>query len=105
MESFGFALFLSISSTSLWGGVFPFLPHSLQSSRITASFYIVQLVAAFATYSIMVVLSYRRPRNGLAVHAGACSIVYAFGSLPLIAAMYAMPSRFRSSSLPPYSQA
>ncbi len=43
VPSFGYATFLSINATSIWGGIYPYLPAFCQTSLTTIVFYTVQI--------------------------------------------------------------
>ena len=45
MPSFGYATFLSVNATSIWGGIYPYLPDFCQTSLTTIVFYTVQIAA------------------------------------------------------------
>ena len=45
VPSFGYATFLSINATSIWGGIYPYLPAFCQTSLTTIVFYTVQIAA------------------------------------------------------------
>ena len=53
VESFGFALCLTISATSIWGGIFPYLQDVLRTNETTALFYTVQLLAMCGTFAAL----------------------------------------------------
>ena len=83
-----YALFLTVNATSIWGGVFPFIPRAFQTTLITQTFYFAQAVALCATFLILMLISYRHHRN-----AGSISVAWAvtpmfLGSSCLVAAMY-----------------
>lgn len=60
--SFGFAVILSINTTSVWGGVFPFFPQDAQTTLSTVVFYLVQLSSTLATYLACMLITWKRPR-------------------------------------------
>lgn len=84
----GFALFLAVNATSVWGGVFPFLPEEFQIPTVTVSFFAAQTIASALTYVVCVLCSYfcARLTNRVLPHLG--TIPMLAGSCALIAAMY-----------------
>lgn len=86
--SFGFAVILSINTTSVWGGVFPFFPQEAQTTLSTVIFYLVQLSSTLATYFVCMMLTWRKPRRIEHMSVLVPSIPLSFGSLLLIGAMY-----------------
>lgn len=84
----GFALFLAVNATSVWGGVFPFLPEEFQIPAVTVSFFSTQTIASALTYIACVLCSYfcARLTNHVLPHLG--TIPMLAGSCALIAAMY-----------------
>ena len=86
--NFGYALFLSISAASIWGGVFPYLSSELQTSETTAWFYTIQMLAFCATFAINFAHAYASPQRTSKVHAVGFSVPFVIGPLMLIAAMY-----------------
>ena len=45
VSSWGYACFLTVNATSIWGGVFPFLPLEFQTAEITLTFFLAQALA------------------------------------------------------------
>lgn len=88
VENFGFALFLSISATSIWGGVYPYLMANLQMPSTTAWFYIVQMTSFCATFGASLLVSYRKPQGAWRAHAVGFTVPLVIGPLLLISAMY-----------------
>ncbi|ANE23256.1 hypothetical protein AAY81_09270 [Denitrobacterium detoxificans] len=86
--SLGYALFVAVNATVIWGGVFPFLPMSFQAREITVSFFLTQSIA-FMFYFVLCTLCARfntiRPVHRFLEHN---SIGYALGWIALIAATY-----------------
>lgn len=85
----GYALFLTVNATSIWGGVFPFIPIEFQTPEVTLSFFLAQLIALCATLLTAMALAYYRPafvKRSLAI---ATSVPVVAGSLCMIFAMYA----------------
>lgn len=84
----GYALFVTINATSLWGGVFPFFPIEFHTPTITLLFSLAQSIAYCATFFLTALVIYYRPmliRRAM-VFAGGIPIV--LGACCLIAAMY-----------------
>lgn len=44
-SSWGYACFLTVNATSVWGGIFPFLPLEFQTVEVTLTFFLTQAVA------------------------------------------------------------
>ncbi len=88
MSSLGYALFLAVNATGVWGGIFPFLPLEFQTPTILFWFFLAQSVAFFASFLASGLVVYFLPgptRRLSAVLAGA---PYLVGWLCLIAALY-----------------
>ena len=47
---FGYATFLSINATSIWGGIYPYLPAFCQTSLTTIVFYTVQIAVFWLAF-------------------------------------------------------
>lgn len=88
VERFGFALFLTLNATSVWGGIFPFLPDSTRTSDSTIAFFALQLAAYSLTFFAFMTSSYRRPSatRSISVLPGSCAL--AASGVMLVAAMY-----------------
>ena len=86
--SLGYALFLAINATAVWGGVFPFLPLSIQSSDIMLAFFLVEASTFAVAFLASVIGSYYLPGRTKRFLVIAASIPYAFGWVCLIAASY-----------------
>lgn len=86
--SFGFAVILSINTTSVWGGVFPFFHPDAQTTLSTVVFYLVQLSATLATYLASMALTWKRPRCIEHMNILIPSVPLSLGSLLLVGAMY-----------------
>ena len=80
----GYALYLAINATSLWGGVFPFFPEEFHSPDLLLQFALAQSLAFSGTMAATVFLSYLRPdlvrralifSSGVPLAAGACLLV------------------------------
>ena len=84
----GYALFVTINATSLWGGVFPFFPMEFHTPEVTILFFLSQALAYCATFFLTMLVAYRRPEfvhKTLVLIAMALAIA---GAISLIAAMY-----------------
>ena len=84
----GFALFLVVNATSVWGGVFPFLPAEFQTMGVTVSFFVAQTIASALSFALVVVCSFLAPgvvRRVMPWLGVPCMLA---GSCALIAAMY-----------------
>lgn len=88
VASFGYAVFLSISVTSIWGGVFPYFADEWRTIGMTAIFYVVQIAAMWISFAAILLLTWQRPKIAEKVHALGFSIPLALGPLMLIASMY-----------------
>lgn len=87
-ETLGFALFLAINATGVWGGVFPFLPSSFQTPLLMFWFFISQTVVFCGVLfaSVLGVYYYPEPTQRFPVHLAA--LPYAVGWVALIGAIY-----------------
>lgn len=88
VTSFGYAVFLSISVTSIWGGVYPYFGDAWRTAGMTTAFYVAQIAAMGVAFAILLALAWRRPRAAERVHALGFSVPLAAGPLLLIASMY-----------------
>lgn len=88
VASLGYAIFLVINATQVWGGVFPFLPTDFQTAQVTLGFYLSQSLAFFVAFVASTVGSYYYPSAArrMLVTLG-CSLVF-LGSVCIIAALY-----------------
>lgn len=88
VERFGFALFLTCNATSVWGGIFPFLPDATRTPDATVAFYALQLAAYSLTFLAFVIASYRAPDSmrSISVVPGSCAL--AASGIMLVGAMY-----------------
>lgn len=84
----GFAIFLVINATQVWGGVFPFLPQSFQTAQVTLVFYLAQSVSFALAYLASTVGSYYRPQGASRMLVGVATAIMFLGSVLIIAAMY-----------------
>lgn len=88
VRSFGYAVFLSISVTSIWGGVYPYFGDAWRTAGMTTAFYVAQIAAMGLSFAALLALSWFRPRTAEHVHALGFSVPLAAGPLLLIASMY-----------------
>ncbi|MCI8468413.1 MAG: LuxR family transcriptional regulator [Eggerthellaceae bacterium] len=84
----GYALYLAINATSLWGGVFPFFPDEFRTSQVTFSFVISQALAFLFMFLSSMASSYRGHRLFARSLPMGSTITSFFGSALLIAALY-----------------
>lgn len=84
----GFALFLAVNATSVWGGVFPFLPDEFQIDAVTVSFFVAQTSACSLSHALAVVGTYLWPAPARRALELAGPWPTLAGSCTLIAAMY-----------------
>lgn len=84
----GYALFITINATSLWGGVFPFFPVEFHTPEVTMIFSLAQSLAYCSTFFLTMLVMYYRPKliQKTMVFLGGIPIV--LGTCCLIAAMY-----------------
>lgn len=87
-SSIGYALFIVINATHIWGGVFPFLPKDFQTDEVTLTFYLTQTFAFCTAFLASTFGAYYFPAQArkmlITLSAG---MVFA-GSACVIAAMY-----------------
>lgn len=88
IAGWGFALFLAVNATSVWGGVFPFLPMEFQTTLVTLSFYGAQAGAATCMFVVAAASSYLDPSATARRLPFAAAPPMVLGSVALIAAMY-----------------
>lgn len=88
VPGWGFALFLAVNATSVWGGVFPFLPMEFQTVLVTLSFYAAQAGAATCMYVVSLVCSLLAPARTARWLGFLAAPPMIAGSVALIAAMY-----------------
>ena len=88
VSSIGFAIFVAINATQIWGGVFPFLPQSFQTDDVTILFYLAQSLAYFAAYVVSAIGAYFIPQATRRMLVGLVTALVFIGSSSVIAAMY-----------------
>lgn len=97
VASLGYALFLAVNATGVWGGVFPFLPDSIQTADIMFWFYLALSLALLAVFVIAARLPYGLTRMRPFYQVVGAGVVYFAGWACLIAAMYLRPYAFPAS--------
>ncbi len=88
VSSWGYALFLTINATSIWGGVFPFLPLEFQTDAVTLTFFLAQALAFGGAFVASVFGSYFFPRGARNMLVSLSALLVFAGSICLIGAMY-----------------
>lgn len=83
-----FALFLAVNATSVWGGVFPFLPMSFQTPQVIFGFFLAQALCFAAVFLLTALTSYRFPRMTKMALMPLAAVPYFVGWVFLIAAIY-----------------
>lgn len=86
--SAGYALFLAINATAVWGGVFPFLPIEVQTPRIMLWFFLAEAFVFAAAFLASVVGAYLLPNRTKRFFVALVSLPYLAGWVCLIAAVY-----------------
>jgi DNA-binding CsgD family transcriptional regulator/MFS family permease len=88
VSSFGYALFLAINATSIWGGAFPFLPIEFQTFDVLTVFFFVQSLAFWGSFLFCMACSYLFPRLTRGNLIIICTLLLFVGSISLIAPLY-----------------
>ncbi len=86
--SLGYALFLAINAAGVWGGVFPFLPLSVQTPVTMTHFFVAQSLVFGVSYLASAAGSYRMPGPTRRFLVFAAGVPYFLGWACLIGAMY-----------------
>ena len=68
VPSFGYATFLSINATSIWGGIYPYLPAFCQTSLTTIVFYTVQIAVFWLAFCAAMAFTWARPGLSRGAH-------------------------------------
>ena len=84
----GFAIFLVVYATQIWGGVFPFLPTDFQTQEVTLTFYLSQSLAFCASYVASAFGSYYVPSAARRMLVTLSISLTFIGSCFIIAVMY-----------------
>lgn len=87
-SSWGYACFLTVNATSVWGGIFPFLPLEFQTVEVTLVFFLAQAVAFGGAFLASMLGSYYFPYGARRMLVSLSAILLFLGSACLIAAMY-----------------
>lgn len=85
----GYAIFLVIYATQIWGGVFPFLPLEFQTDRVTLAFFLSQSLAFCAAFIASAFGSYYFPAAAQRMLVTLPTALTFLGSACVIAIMYA----------------
>ena len=91
-SSWGYACFLTVNATSVWGGIFPFLPLEFQTIEVTLTFFLAQAVALGGAFVASMWGSYYFPHGARRMMVSLSAILLFLGSACLIAAMYVAPA-------------
>ena len=96
VSSWGYACFLTVNATSIWGGVFPFLPLEFQTAEITLTFFLAQALAFGGAFVASMLGSYYFPRGARVMLVSLSALLVFAGSACLIAAMYVQAMLYAS---------
>ena len=88
ISSLGFALFLAVNATAVWGGVFPFLPLSIQTQTFTTAFFLAQSLVFALSYLASTFGVYFFPGPTRRFLVWAAGVPYFLGWCALIGAAY-----------------
>lgn len=86
--SLGYALFLAINATAVWGGVFPFLPYQIQSFDTMFWFFFNMALVFAIAYGASVIGSYFLPREAKHFLVFLAGLPYVLAWVCLIASSY-----------------
>lgn len=89
MALIGFAVFLTVNATSVWGGVFPFFPAEFQTEQVTIVFYLSQALSLCVSFVAAIGMGYWRPHHIFHWPVARAAIPMFVGSSLLVGAMYA----------------
>lgn len=89
VSSWGYACFLTVNATSVWAGIFPFLPMEFQTAAVTLTFFLTQSLAFGGAFAASMWGSYYFPHGARRMLVSLSAILLFIGSACLIAAMYA----------------
>ena len=87
-SSWGYACFLTVNATSVWGGIFPFLPLEFQTVEVTLTFFLTQAVAFGGAFLASMLGSYFFPYGARRMLVSLSAVLLFLGSACLITAMY-----------------
>lgn len=88
VSSWGYAFFLTVNATSIWGGIFPFLPLEFQTAEVTLTFYLAQALAFWVAFLASAFGSYFFPHEARRMLVSLSALMVFAGSACLIGAMY-----------------
>lgn len=88
VASLGYALFLAVNATGVWGGVFPFLPLDFQTPEILFWFFLMQSLTFFASFLASGLGAYFLPGPTKRLSVVLAGAPYLAGWCCLIAAIY-----------------
>lgn len=88
VSSWGYAFFITVNATSIWGGIFPFLPLEFQTTEVTLIFYLSQALAFWGAFVASMIGSYFFPHGARRMLISLSAILVFLGSAFLIGAMY-----------------
>lgn len=88
VSSWGYAFFLTVNATSIWGGIFPFLPLEFQTAEVTLTFFLTQALAFWGAFFASAFGSYFFPSGARRMLVSLSAILVFAGSACLIGAMY-----------------
>lgn len=88
VASLGYALFLAVNATGVWGGVFPFLPLHFQTPQILLWFFLAQSITFFASFLASSLGAYFMPGPTKRLSVVLAGTPYLAGWCCLIAAIY-----------------
>ena len=86
--SLGYGLFLAINASSVWGGVFPFLPMEFQTPDIVFWFFLAQSLVFFLSFFVSMTGVYFFPKPTRYFIVRLAIIPYLLGWVFLISAIY-----------------
>lgn len=86
--SLGYALFFAVNATSVWGGVFPFLPVAFQTHDILMAFFLAQTGVYTLSFVASAIGVYFLPGPTRQFFVRIASAPYAIGWFCVIVAMY-----------------
>ena len=88
VSSWGYACFLTVNATSIWGGIFPFLPLEFQTAEVTLTFFLAQSFAFWGAFVASAFGAYAFPFEARRMMVSLSAVLVFAGSACLIAAMY-----------------
>lgn len=88
VSSWGYAFFLTVNATSIWGGIFPFLPVGFQTAEVTLTFFLAQALSFWGAFCASAFGSYFFPREARRMMVSLSALLIFSGSACLIGAMY-----------------